>query len=778
MSPPAGASCIRRQVAVRGLVQGVGFRPFVYRTAKSLRLGGVVFNTSSGVTIEVEGIESDVDKFLRLIRTEAPALARIEDVQISDLPPRAEGDFTIGASVATESDILPVCPEVATCAECTSEVADADNRRFGYPFTNCINCGPRYTITRAVPYDRPFTTMAHFVMCSACRAEYDDPSNRRFHAQPNGCPACGPGLAILEQCSAAVPEQFLGTQSLEIIRRVRDLIRAGGIVAIRGVGGFHLACDATNSDAVSKLRSRKKRSDKPFAIMSASIEDVRTFCAVSEADARLLLSNERPIVILPRLPEAKIAPSVAPGNSTLGVMLPYTPLHALLFTSEDNEPPNVRALVMTSGNLSDEPIVTSNEEAIVRLRGIADAFLFHNRDIHVRVDDSVARTFQGSSMLLRRSRGYVPRPIDLGMPAEEILAFGADLKNTFCLTKGQSAVVSQHIGDLECYETVQFFQETLERLKRLFHIEPRAIAHDLHPGYISSRLARGVAALPKIAIQHHHAHLASCMIENGIHGNAIGVICDGTGYGTDGQVWGGEFLIGDFSGFNRRAHFAYVSLTGGDAAIRHPWRSALGYIHTLFGSKSLPSYLPFFEGVSEREVSLVAAMLEKNINTVRTSSAGRLFDAVASLIGVRHEVTFEGQAAIELEMMIEDGVDERYGFEITENQPAEVDFRQMIAEILRDVAQGMRPERISARFHNTVAAAILAVCERLRREEHLSRVCISGGTFQNLQLLHKIVPQLRRVGFDVFLHSKVPTNDGGISLGQAVIANHILKKAS
>jgi hydrogenase maturation protein HypF len=766
----------RRSLRVRGIVQGVGFRPFVYHLAMSLGLTGFVLNSSSGVTIEIEGPVTALDSFISKLKQEPPPLARIEQVTVGELPTLGESSFVIKESEPDAEEFVLVSSDVATCDDCYRDFTDPKNRRFGYPFTNCTNCGPRYTIIRDIPYDRPLTTMAPFQMCEACAAEYHDPADRRFHAQPNACGECGPSLKLVDNDSlqsGATPAFDEADSPLTAIRNVRELLHDGRIVAIRGLGGFHLACDAQNEAAVKLLRERKKRSDKPFAVMARDVESVEQFCVVSEASRTALTSRNRPIMILPRRPDTSLPAQIAPGNNAVGVMLPYTPLHYLLFGESINAPPEFTALVMTSGNISEEPIVTGNEEAITRLRSVADAFLFHNRDIYMRADDSVVRTFEGKDHVLRRSRAYVPNALDLGAPTFELLACGGELKNTFCLTKRNYAILSQHIGDLENYETLQFFEETLGNLKKLFRVEPRAVAHDLHPLYISTRYALGMDGLPKFGVQHHHAHIASCMAENGLRDKVIGVAFDGTGYGTDGKIWGSEFIVADFAGYERRAHFRYVPLPGGDRAIRQPWRSGLTYLRDAFGTNSLPV---LFGGVSERDVALVQKMLERNLNTVDTSSCGRLFDAVASICGLRHEINFEGQAAIELEMMANPGIDTQYNFDIASSEPWQIDFRGMIEAIVRDASGGVSTSGVSAKFHNTLAKVIVEVCRRLRQAEGLNRVCLSGGTFQNMILLTKAVNGLRANGFDVYLHSKVPPNDGGIALGQAVIANELLKR--
>jgi hydrogenase maturation protein HypF len=739
----------RRQIRIRGVVQGVGFRPFVHNLARRLGLAGYVLNSSAGVVAEVEGAPAALDSFVESLRTEAPPLARIEEMFVAEIDPLGERDFAIRESQAREGEFVLVSPDVATCPDCYRDFTDLANRRYGYAFTNCTNCGPRYTIIRDIPYDRPNTTMAAFRMCAACQAEYDDPGNRRFHAQPNACAECGP------QLSAPISE-------------ARRRLREGEIVAIRGLGGFHLACDARNDGAVRLLRERKRRSDKPFALMARDVAAVEAFCAVSDDDRQALASARRPIVILPRLADSGISAAVAPGNNTIGVMLPYTPLHHLLFSGAPYD-----ALVMTSGNLSEEPIVTSNEEALDRLRPLADWFLLHNRDIYMRADDSVVRTFEGVERVLRRSRGFVPRAIDLGMEVAEILACGGELKNTFCLSKGRYAVLSQHIGDMENYETLVFFEETLANLKKLFRVEPRAVAHDLHPGYLSTQYALRVPDLEKIGVQHHHAHIASCMAENGLRGKVIGVALDGTGYGTDGQIWGGEFLVADYGGFERRAHLRYVPLAGGDAAVRQPWRPALAYLADTYGAAAEFPELAIWRDVPESQRKLVRGMIAQRVNTIDTSSCGRLFDAVAAIIGVRQQINFEGQAAIELETIAADGVADGYPVALEGDS---VDFRPAIERIVAEVRAGTPAPMIAARFHNTMAEAIMEVCRRLRAQEKLNRVCLGGGTFQNMKLLARALAGLRRLDFEVFIHAQVPPNDGGIALGQAVIATEILRR--
>jgi len=763
---------VRQRIRVRGIVQGVGFRPFVYNLAQRLGLSGYVLNSSAGVTIEIEGREPAVAQFVGTLRSSPPPLAQIAEFAFADLDLVGDTGFVIRHSEAEAGEFVLVSPDVATCEDCWRDFGGAANRRYGYPFTNCTNCGPRYTIIQDIPYDRPRTTMAKFRMCSLCQAEYEDPSNRRFHAQPNACPECGPGLALVPaERDFPRADDYHARGTSTILRRVRELLREGKIVAVKGLGGFLLACDAQNDQAVRSLRTRKRRSDKPFALMARDPADVESFCAVTPEERSLLLSAKRPIVVLQRRSGSAISLAVAPGNNTIGVMLPYTPLHYLLFSDSPDEPSQFHALVMTSGNISEEPIVTSNEEAWQRLREVADWFVFHDRDIYMRADDSVARIYEQRERVLRRSRGYVPHPVDLGIELKEILACGAELKNTLCLTKGHYAILSQHIGDLENYETLVFFEETLANLKKVFRVEPRAVAYDLHPQYMSTQFAQRLPLEPKIGVQHHHAHIASCMAENHLSGKVIGVAFDGTGYGTDGKIWGGEFLVADFLGFERRAHLRYVPLPGGDAAVRQPWRMAMSYLRDTLGDRASFS---FADHVPKANIAIVEAMLARGLNCIDTSSCGRLFDAVSSIVGLRHEVTFEGQAAIELEMIADPSVERVYPYTITDGDVAQLDMRPMVEAIVGELAGGIRATEISAAFHNTLATAIVEVCGRIRMDENLSCVCLSGGTFQNMYLLRRAVECLRESGFEVFLHALVPPNDGGIALGQAVIANALL----
>ncbi|HWZ50601.1 MAG TPA: carbamoyltransferase HypF [Granulicella sp.] len=782
MQPLLSSSKVRRQLHVRGIVQGVGFRPFVYNLATSLDLTGFVFNSSSGVTIEIEGSAAPIDEFIDRLRRNSPRLAEIIELTVTEMEAAGSLQFDILESREQLGEFALVSPDAGTCEACWRDFGDRANRRFGYPFTNCTHCGPRYTILHDIPYDRTKTTMSSFLMCATCQAEYSDPADRRFHAQPNACAICGPSLCLVPSGATPAECSFTEKDSLPAIRLARQLLREGKIVAVKGLGGFLLACDARNATAAAELRRRKRRPLKPFALMVRDLPGIRSICSISLEEEAALQHPRRPIVILSRLspnaPAQNALPDIlAPGNNTLGIMLPYTPLHFLLFSDSPDEPSEFAALVMTSGNRSEEPIVVSNAEALLRLSGIADWFLLHNRDIATRVDDSVVRVFEQRERVLRRSRGLAPQTIALNIELEHILAVGAELKDTFCLTRNRHAILSQHIGDLKNYETVCFFEETLEKMKHLFKISPKAIAHDLHPDYRSTRMALASGVERKFAVQHHHAHIASCMAENHLSGKVIGVAMDGTGLGSDGTIWGGEFLVADFASFERRAHLRTVPLPGGDAAIRQPWRMALSYLRDTLGSQ-IPDDLACFRQVPAAQFRLVNTMLSRQIQTVETSSCGRLFDAVAALLGMGAEVTFEGQAAIALEMAADPCITDRYQYDLQSAEPIVIDLRPTLSAIIQDIAQGRRVHEISACFHNTLSAAVVKVCCRIRQSDGLDRVCLSGGVFQNHLLLGLTAVELRRLGFGVFLHAIVPANDGGIALGQAVIANELLRRGN
>jgi hydrogenase maturation protein HypF len=749
-------------------VQGVGFRPYAYNLARRHSLAGFVLNSPRGVFIEIEGDPATVEAFVAALPAEAPPLVRIAQIIRISIPVTGESSFAIHESDAAGSAFALVPPDICVCDACLADTCDLANRRHDYPFTNCTNCGPRYSIILDVPYDRPMTTMAEFAMCDDCLREYRDPENRRFHAQPNACPVCGPRLNLVEPGRSALPEP---QTSRAVLERVADLLRAGGIVAWKGLGGYQLACDARQPAAVEELRRRKHRSEKPFAIMVASAKVAASICFASSEEIAALVSRERPIVLLRRRPGANLADAVSPGNPATGVMLPCTPMHDLLFRILRERWNAEPALIMTSGNISEEPIVIDNVEAEERLAGIADAFAHHNRRIHTRVDDSVVRIVSGQTMLLRRARGYAPQPVWLGRGEAEVLACGAQQKNTLCLTRAGFAMPSQHLGDLENFETLRFFEETLDRMKRLFHVTPTAVAHDLHPGYLSTQFALKLENLPCIGVQHHHAHIASCMAEHQLTGRVIGIAWDGTGFGIDSTIWGGEFLAADYLGFDRYARLRPVLLAGGDSGVREPWRIARSYLLDAFGA--IPDHPRWTAMASPERRRVVDTMLQRRVNTIPTSSAGRLFDAVASLIGLRHTVSFEGQAAMMLEAAASSDPEasaDPYDFGLTGSSPVEVDLRPMIRQIIADVDIGAAQTHIATRFHATLVAIIAAVCGRMRSELQLNRVCLSGGCFQNALLLEGCLETLRRDGFEVFSHREVPANDGGISLGQAAIA--------
>ncbi|MGD0611386.1 MAG: carbamoyltransferase HypF [Anaerolineales bacterium] len=777
------------KVHITGIVQGVGFRPFVYGLATRYALKGWVRNTSAGVDIEVDGPEDSLQAFLKALRDELPPLARIDSLEAAWRDSHGFQEFEIVPSEELEGAFQPISPDVAICPDCLHELFDPQDRRYRYPFINCTNCGPRFTIITDIPYDRPKTTMARFAMCPDCAAEYIDPRNRRFHAQPVACPVCGPSVWLEDGSSR--PGAGQPKRGDEAIRKAQHLLGAGKILAVKGLGGFHLACDATNPIAVAELRRRKLRVDKPFALMMLDLSAVQRHCRVSQAERDLLESRARPIVLLHRRAGSGIALEVAPQQETLGVMLPYTPLHYLLLVDSQ---PELTALVMTSGNLSEEPIATDNDEARQRLAALADGFLMHDRDIRTRCDDSVVRVFPsgvddqpppgaglagrkhssgtpvGGLYPLRRSRGYAPDSIQLPVEVPPILAVGPELKNTFCLTRDRYAFLSHHIGDMQNYETLRSFEDGIAHYERLFRIRPQAIAHDMHPDYLPTRYAlqRGMqAGLPTLGIQHHHAHIAACMADNGLCGEepVIGVSFDGTGYGEDGAIWGGEFLVADYAAFQRPFHIAYFPLPGGDAAIRRPARTALALLWSL-GMEWEEFLAPCADLCAEERLAL-RVQLERSLNTPLTSSLGRLFDAVAALAGGRQKVNYEAQAAIELEAALDPGEGGAYPFE---PHQAAVDLAPAIQALLADVRAGIALPVISARFHNGLAEMVCQVCLKIRRESGLSQVALSGGVWQNMALLERTIVRLRAEHFPVLIHHQVPANDGGVSLGQAVVA--------
>ena len=755
------------RINIRGMVQGVGFRPFVYKLAIRNRLKGWVCNTSGDVTIEVEGLKEAIGCFLEQLKTQAPPRAQIEDINSQYLEPFGYETFEIKDSLSLEGRYQLISPDIATCPLCQKELFNPRDRRYHFPFINCTNCGPRFTIIKDIPYDRPKTTMRHFRMCPECRAEYDDPLDRRFHAQPNCCPECGPKFELANRSGNTIASQ-------DPIADTATLLNKGKIIALKGIGGFLLACDATNENAVHLLRQRKKRPSKPFALMMATFDEIKTHCFVSKEEEMVLTSPESPIVLLRLINRGPISSEVSPHLNYLGVMLPYTPIHHLLMR-EVGVP-----LVMTSGNLSEEPIIKDNNEALRKLGNIADYFLFHNRDIYASCDDSVTMIEYSKLQVIRRARGYAPHPIHLPFKAREVLACGADLKNTFCITKDQYAFMSQHIGDMDNLETLTHFENMLEVYKKLFRLNPKIAAHDKHPDYFSTKYAQGLKARDNefklVPVQHHHAHIVSCMAENGVKPPVLGVAFDGTGYGDDGAMWGGEFLLTDYSKITRLGHLEYVPMPGGDAAVKRPYRMAISYLLTLIGEEAFNEKLVFLEDIKDFEIDLIKSQIKKRINSPMTSSAGRLFDAVAALIGIRNETDYEGQAAIELEMIAKDidSPPKIYPFDIVvKNGEKVIRLRELLSNIIIDLSRGISRREISAKFHSTMACIISRMCKILARSTGIDQVALSGGVFQNRLLLRLTRAYVEQEGLKVITHREVPCNDGGVSLGQAVIANFI-----
>ncbi len=765
---------------VHGIVQGVGFRPFVYRLAVGVGLRGFIRNTASGVLIEVQGPPALLKEFSRRLLSERPPLAVIESIEESTIIPVAEEAFLIGDSVSGAGVETLIPPDIALCSDCRREMLDPANRRFRYPFINCTNCGPRYTIVGHLPYDRASTSMHTFTMCRECEQEYHDPLNRRFHAEPTACAVCGPSLALQDASGVSL--------SGDAVAAALALLEKGMIVALKGVGGFHLAVDGRNEPAVRRLRERKGREAKPFAVMMRDLELVRSCCEVSEGELAALSSAQAPIVLLKKRECDALAPSIAPGNDRLGVMLPYTPLHTLLFDGK------LDILVMTSANFSEEPIASENEEALLRLKGIADAFLVHDRPIWLKCDDSVTIHLAGALRQIRRSRGYVPAPIYLREGGATLLGTGGELKNTITLLKGTHALVSQHIGEMKNFESYRHFEQVFAHLQHLFQASPELLVHDLHPGYMTTQWALK-QGLPLLGVQHHHAHLAACLAENREEGPAIGLILDGTGYGTDGTIWGGELLIGDAAGVERFASLEPMPLPGGETAVTQPWRAALGYLH-----RSCPD-LPDLPFMKERQIAPVLELLKKRVNVFETSSCGRLFDAVAALCNLRGEITFEGEAAIALMHAAGGRIGHksfRYGLQYENVQ----DFALMpgggealgnnrslyeqkgrwtllLSPLIQDIAaalqQGMATSEISQRFHRTLLTSFHELIKKATEATGLKTVALSGGVFQNELLFETLVRELQADGYKVLTHALVPSGDGGISLGQAIIGREYLK---
>jgi hydrogenase maturation protein HypF len=771
-TPPRGVP-VRRRFAVRGVVQGVGFRPFVWNLANRLEVSGWVCNTSGAVIIEVEGSRGALEVFARALHSDAPRLARIESVEVATRAPSGEVGFRIIESRVVEGEYQPIAPDAATCPECVQDILDPADRRSGYAFTNCTNCGPRFTIIEDVPYDRPLTTMRHFTMCAACRREYEDPSDRRFHAQPIACPACGPRLWFADAHGVEL--------SGDAIARTAAAIAEGEIIALKGLGGFQLCCDAGNEAAVQRLRSRKHRPAKPFAVMCATLADVRNLAAVSAAEAAVLEGSTRPIVLL-RLrgqrSTSAICAAVAPGLNELGMMLPYTPLHHLLVRATG------RPLVMTSGNVSDEPIARDNDEAIVRLGRIADRFLLHDRDIYARYDDSVVRVVDGTTRVLRRARGLCPLPVRIGGDVQ-VLALGAHLKNTFCVLKDGNAFTGPHIGDLDSPQTLAHHDEALRTYLRLFRVMPSTVAADLHPDYASTQLAERwwAEGAREVRVQHHHAHIASVLAEHGLRGSVVGVAFDGTGLGPDHSIWGGEFLVCDERSYRRAGHIAAVRQPGGDACAREGWRMAIAYLAASGDLREAPPrwISEAADAPTERQWRLVSRLAAGEKATPLSTSAGRLFDAVASLLGVAQVSTFEAEAAMRLEALAASVAEPAAvaGIDIAcAGDPLVLDTVSLVAALVRERRRGRPVEELAAMFHERLAQGIVTVCVRIGAAAGIARIALSGGVFQNALLLERVEHLLRERDLIVYANQQVPANDGGISLGQALVAASRIQDAA
>lgn len=780
---------IRRRLRVTGIVQGVGFRPHVYVLASRLGLAGFVGNDSGGVFIELEGPPDQVDRFEQELVSSPPPLAHIQQITGEALSPHGDNTFEIVASLEQPAQRTFVSPDQALCADCRRELFDPDNRRYFYPFINCTNCGPRFTIIYSTPYDRPATTMSTFPMCDDCRREYENPADRRFHAQPTACPICGPQLAWNGSPACAPPHATPAgepassyARTLAAVRSAQQVLAAGGVVAVKGLGGYHLACDAANDAAVQLLRQRKGRAGKPLAVMAASLAAAERHVLVDAGEADLLSSRARPIVLLRKRRDLALSPHLAPGNGYLGVMLPYTPLHELLFHLPEGAA-RFEVLVMTSGNLSEEPIAWRDDDALARLAPLADGFLWHDRPIHVPCDDSVVRVFAGRDLPIRRARGYAPMPLPFKAAGPSLLAVGADLKSSFCLAAGGQAILSQHIGDMGNLETYEAFSHAVEHLQTLFHVDPERLACDAHPGYLSTRWAeehsRGRSILP---VQHHHAHIASLLAEQRAAEGAsdepiIGICWDGTGYGTDGAIWGGEVLVAGYRSFERRAHLRYAPLPGGDSAVRRPYRVALAHLWAA-GEEWSPLLAPV-AACPPAEQTLLRHQLQTGFQAVPTSSMGRLFDAVAALLNVRQEVSYEAQAAIELEALLPHGagphlktwVRPGYVFDLQAQDGVWLcDPAPLLHQLVVDVQAGVPHLQLAAAFHAALVQLIVDLSNTLRAETGINRVGLSGGVFQNVTLLAGALSSLQAAGFQVLWHHHVPPNDGGIALGQAAVA--------
>jgi len=774
----------RQRIFITGQVQGVGFRPAVFRIARALGLTGLVYNDTKGVTIELQGSNEKLTEFLCRLQSDSyrPPLANIKSHRVIDIPViEDEDEFVIKASESSDTALSQVTADIATCQDCLAEMADKKDFRYGYPFINCTNCGPRYSIIRTIPYDRPNTTMSAFRMCDKCARQYNDVADRRFHAQPVACSACGPKIWLTDNKG-----QILETQTQQVIDETVGLLRAGKIVAIKGVGGFHLAVDALNNPAVQRLRDRKKRDYKPFAMMANSVQTIKQFAVVNELAEKVLKSPQSPIVLLPKKKNSALAASVAIGVDSFGFMLCYAPLHYLLFEK------GIKVLVMTSANISDEPLIYKNHHALERLGEVADAFLMHDREIYRQIDDSIVHFVDSEPVLLRRARGYVPRPIFIEENCQQnIFAAGADLKNTFCFVKQNQIICSEHMGDLEDAEVYHRYVNSIGQLAKLFEVEPKAVVCDLHPGYLSTRYALSLSGLKVIQVQHHWAHIASVLAEYGLNGPVIGLSCDGTGYGTDGAIWGGECLLASLYDFERFGHLAYYPLPGADRSAKEAIRPVLGLLAKTYGEQSLrygerseAILTKKFRWLLERiepdynKQQIILEQISKQVNTVKTSSLGRVFDAVAALVGLGSYNHFEAQLPMALEAIVENDIVEHYDFELTKkaHEPLQLDLGRMLRQLIDDIQANQTPGIISAKFHNCLAAGLLAMAKQARESTKLNTVALSGGVFCNRYLTNRLIKLLRENDFRVLFNRELPSNDGGISLGQAAIAANRLNR--
>ncbi len=758
----------RQRIFITGRVQGVGFRPAVYRIAQTLGLSGVVYNDTKGVTVELQGEEKRIADFLPRLQsgTDKPPLAEIKSCNVVEIPVvETEGKFVIETSDSQGTPLSQVTADVATCRDCLAEMADKKDFRFSYPFINCTNCGPRYSIVKSIPYDRPNTTMSVFRMCDKCAAQYTDVGDRRFHAQPVACSACGPKIWLTNSKGKTTK-----TQTEKVIAETARLLLAGKIVAIKGIGGFHLAVDALNNEAVERLRQRKRRDHKPFAMMAGSIERIKEYAVVTGLAERVLKSPKSPIVLLSKKENCAIAPSVASGVNTFGFMLSYAPLHYLLFAED------IKVLVMTSGNISDEPLICKNDFALERLGQVADAFLMHDREIYRQVDDSIVHFGDKQPVLLRRARGYVPTPIFMEENCQQdIFAAGADLKNTFCFAKQNQLICSEHIGDLEDAEVYHHYINSIEHLAKLFEAEPEVVVCDLHPGYLSTQYALSKHDVKVFQVQHHWAHIASVLVEHGLSGPVIGLAADGTGYGTDGAIWGCECMVASLDGFERLGHLAYYPLAGADKASKEAVRPVLSLLKKAYGRKFT---LEKFEWLLKRiepdisRLQIISEQLEKGVNCVETSSLGRVFDAVAAMLGLGSYNRFDAQLPMALEAVAGSGVEERYDFELINKpeEPLQLDLRKMLEQLIDDIQEKKATDIISAKFHNTLASGLLGMAKQARESTKLNTVALSGGVFCNRYLTNRLIKQLKESDFHVLFNQDVPSNDGGISVGQAAIA--------